>query len=265
MAYVEIPKWLEDAVRTKSNRNRELIGARKVDLQKFYQNVHIKLDRMHQLQQFGKGSIIDIDTKELSNNGDEEDEVVIKTVKKNTSSTSKQYSLKLAKNFTTGGEGGVSLNPNFFNIGVGVSAKGGVSRTKTNEQGMGEAHERSLSQEYGIEGKITVPPRSKVNVTIKTYAVTYKASLDIKILMPTNEFIYVQVRDTSCCAGCFGLCRNRSNYFITAEDALLELSNNGEVHQDGGWSFVTSTADVHYIGELTEIVKMVSPVGPTTI
>ena len=114
MAYVEIPKWLEDAVRTKSNRNRELIGARKVDLQKFYQNVHIKLDRMHQLQQFGKGSIIDIDTKELSNNGDEEDEVVIRTLKKNTSTTSKQYSLKLAKNFTTGGEGGVSLNPKFF-------------------------------------------------------------------------------------------------------------------------------------------------------
>ena len=89
--------------------------------------------------------------------------------------------------------------------------------------------------------------------------------MDIKILMPTNEFIYVQVRDTSCCAGCFGLCRNRSNYFITAEDALLELSNNGEVDRDGGWSYVTSTADVHYIGELTEIVKMVSPVGPTTI
>ena len=265
MAYVEIPKWLEDAVTTKSRRSRDLVGARKVDLQRFYQNVHLKLDRMHQLHQLGKGSIIDIDTKELSNNGDEEDEVVIKTLKKNISTTSKQYSLKLAKSFTTGGEGGVTLNPNFFNIGVGVSAKGSISRTKTNEQSMGEGHERSLSQEYGIEGKITVPPRSKVNVTIKTYAVTYQARLDITILMPTNEFIYVQVRDTSCCAGCFGLCRNRSNYFITAEDALLQLSDNGEIHQDGGWSFVKSTADVHYIGELTEITKVVSSVGPTTI
>ena len=264
MAYVEIPKWLEDAVRTKSRGNRDLIGARSVDLQRFYQNVHIKLDRMNELHQLGEGSIIDIDTKELSNNGDEEDEVIIKTIKKNSSTSSKQYNLKLAKNFTTGGEGGVSLNPNFFNIGVGVSAKGGASRTKTNEQGMGEAHERSLSQEYGIEGKITVPPRSKVNVNIKTYAVTYQARLDITILMPTNEFIYFHVRDTSCCAGCFGLWRNRSNYFITAEDALRELSNNGEVYQDGGWSFVRSNADVHYIGELTEIVKQVSPVGPTT-
>ena len=264
MAYVEIPKWLEDAVRTKSRGNRDLIGARSVDLQRFYQNVHIKLDRMHEPQQVGQGSIIDIDSKELFNNGDEEDEAVIKTIKKNSSTSSKQYNIKFAKNFITCGEGGVSLDPNFFNIGVGVSVKGGASRTKPNEQDMGEADERTLSQEYGIEGKITVPPHSRVNVNIKTYVVIYQARLDITILMPTNEYIYVHVRDTSCCAGCFGLWRNRSNYFITAKDALRQLSNS-RVNQNGGWSFVRSNADVYYIGELTEIVKVIRRVGPTAV
>ena len=265
MAYVEIPKWLEDAVRTKSRGNRDLIGARSVDLQRFYQNVRIKLDRMHELQRIGQGSFIDIDTKELFNNGDEEDEVVIKTLKKNSSISSKQYNIKFAKNFITCGDSEVSLNPNFFNIGVWVSVKGGASRTKPNEQDMGESHEQSLSQEYGVEGKITVPPRSRVNVNIKTYAVTYQARLDIAIQMPTNEFIYVHVHDTSSCAGCFGLRRNRSKYLITAEDALRQLSNNEEVYQDGGWSFVKSNADVYYIGELTEIVKVIRRVGPTAV
>lgn len=257
MAYSERPSWLEAAV-NRFFRGHQLIGARNEDLSKFYDSIIYQLIEMEEPKEKGR-SIVDIDTKELYNiRGQEEDIFTIKTQKKNSTTTSKNYNLKLGKCTTFGGEGGLSLAPNFFNIGVGVSAKGSASRTKTKEQEVGESNERSLSQEYGIDGEVKAPPHSKLHVRIVTYAVTYESKVTIRMSTRSSNYIPVRVCRTGCFESCFGsLCRTGNTIFITAKQALQQLQNDPDVEADlhDGWVQIKTTADVQYIGETTEIKK----------
>ena len=255
MAYSEKPSWLEAAV-NRFSRGHQLIGARNEDLSKFYDSIIYQLIKMEEPKEKGR-SIVDIDTKELYNiKGQEDDKFTIKTQKKNSTTTSKNYNLKLGTCTTFGGEGGLSLTPNFFNIGVGVSAKGSASRTKTKEQTAGESSERSLSQEYGIDGEVKAPPYSKLHVRIVTYAVTYESKVTIRMSTRSSNFIPVRVRRAGCVGSCFGsLCGN--TIFITAKQALQQLQDNPYTEADDrdGWVQITTTAGVQYIGETTEIKK----------
>ena len=255
MAYSEKPSWLEAAVR-RYFPSYHLIGARNESISKFYDSIIYQLIEMGEPKEKGR-SIVDIDTKELYNiRGQEDDKFTIKTQKKNSTTTSKNYNLKLGTSTTFGGEGGLSLQPNFFNIGVGVSAKGSASRTKTNEQEVGESNERSLSQEYGIDGEVKAPPHTKLHVRIVTYAVTYESKVTIRMSTRSSNFISVRVRRVGCVGSCFGeLCA--STIFITAKQALQQLQDDPYVEPDDhdGWVHIMIIAGVQYIGETTEIKK----------
>uniref|UniRef100_A0A1X7UR02 Uncharacterized protein n=1 Tax=Amphimedon queenslandica TaxID=400682 RepID=A0A1X7UR02_AMPQE len=253
-AYSEKPYWLAALLRQNEDffGARNLIGVRKSDLDTFVSKLIITLrESVPDPVECGR-NVIDIDSKEFRNNGSEMDTFKLKTQTTDEIETKKTYQLSVGKNITVGGEAGLEVGAKFFNVGgVGVSAKGSASRAKNKEEVAAEETTRSLSQVYGFDGDLQVPPKTFVKVRITTYAVSYSAKVQLLAEMPEDATLEVLAPRT----GFFNCCRNRKVY-ITAEDFLrvyTETSANPRFER--GLVKVDFAADLRYLGEVTKVDK----------
>lgn len=254
MAYSERAPWLVDAVRLYHHRN--VIGARKQDFENFMGQLRISLrEPIQEPDQTRTGkNVVDIDSKEFRNNGTESDTFTIRTQKTSTVETKKNYQLNVGKTVTIGGEAGLNVGANFFNVGnFGISAKGSASRAKTKETMTGEENTRGLSQEYGIIGEIVVPPKTRVEVRITTFAVSYTTTAQIAALMPVMARLSVYAPGNGIC----GCCSNK--YVTISAKQFLKIytgkNEDPQVDESGRFYTVNYEADLQYLGELTKVDK----------
>ena len=253
-AYSEKPYWL--AVLLRQNEDffgaRNLIGVRKSDLDTFVSKLIITLrESVPDPVECGR-NVIDIDSKEFRNNGSEMDTFKLKTQTTDEIETKKTYQLSVGKNITVGGEAGLEVGAKFFNVGgVGVSAKGSASRAKNKEEVTAEETTRSLSQVYGFDGDLQVPPKTFVKVRITTYAVSYSAKVQLLAEMPADATLEVLAPRT----GFFNCCSNRKVY-ITAEDFLrVYTETSADPRFERGLVKMDFAADLRYLGEVTKVDK----------
>lgn len=260
MSYNLKPFWVVNLVREKYRR--EAKGVRSDDLDSFVGEMRVALTKPISEEdedamcghEIGR-NIVDVDEKEFANIGTIPDTFAIKTQKTSTAETKKAYQITKAKATTFGGEGGLSISTNFFNInGPGASIGGKASREKTKEKSLRGEDVRGLSQEYGILAKITVPPKKSIEVQITTYAVSYGVEVDLTASMPTNARLTVLAP-----RGFFGCC----NRFIriTAADFLRMYTgeaNNAIYHPKNNHSIICLDykGRLQYIGEEVKIRKL---------
>lgn len=198
---------------------------------------------------------MDITAKEYVNLGNKDDEVEVLNSEEKNVTQHKSYSLSFEKKWEFGGN--INVGASFFNaIGAGGSSiglGGTIKRTKNAFKDSTQEEERSLSQQYSLTGTITVPPKSKLTVTISTYAVNYKVNLNAVFTSPVSNvipFFYKSGLGKLCCPGFGPTCRKWG--FIFAQE-LFE----GEK----GFTFEGSTvtfsreADLSYLAETIEMFK----------
>jgi len=197
--------------------------------------------------------IVDITAKEHLNTGEKEDEVEVFTNQEESLKETKTYSISFTKGWEFGGS--LNVGASFFNVlGAGSPSIGlgiGGKRFKNTEESSTFAKERSLSQQYSLTGRIKVPPKTKLNVKITTYAVTYKTSVKVEFSVSCAariRFFYKPAWSVYFCAGT--ACRSTGH--ITAED-LFE--NQFEYNLSNGIVSFTEETDLSYIGEVLQMNK----------
>ena len=256
----ENPFWINKIIANDEERfgPRRFVGVRRVDLENFLDKLTLTLRKPVPDPVPQGRNVIDIDSKEFRNNGTKQDEFTLKTQTTDEVQTKKTYQLSVGKNITVGGEAGLEVGAKFFNVGgVGISAKGSVSRTKTKEETTADENTRSLSQVYGIDGKMQVPKDKFVKVRITTYAVSYSAEAELTAEMPDNARLEVLAPRTDW-KGLWGHACWRRKVYITAQDLLRAYTESDEeivVNDETGIARIEFNTELRYLGELTKIDK----------
>jgi len=253
------PNYLINAARRKYGRNIFVIGAAEDKLNEFWENVEIKASGFDKRPKPVARSIVDITAKEHKNTGDDIDEVEIYNNQVETRKEKKSYSLSFEKGWEFGGS--INVGASFFNTvgagGASLGLGGSAKRTTNTLENLTKQEERSLSQQYSMTGKIKVPPRTALTVTITTYAVTYKITIKAVFTTPTTNlipFFYKSRCSKIFCAGSGPTCRSFG--FITAEE-LFRYETNFNVNGDE--VIFTRETDLSYLGETIQMYKTEQP------
>lgn len=243
------PYWLTQAVF--QNYRRTAFSVNSNDLEEFVSQLRITLRKpIEDPVALGK-TLVDTDSKVFLNTGTESDTFTLKTQKTSTAETKKSYQLKVGKNFTYGLGGGINIGASFFNIGgIGASLAGSFSKSKTEEVAVEGGLVRGLSQEYGIEGEIKVPPKKKVAVEIRTYAISYTSNVHLTVKMPASATLRVQVAQGGCCGNKFIWLRAEQFLQLFIDDKASKPT------KDGPLLVANYSTQLQYLGERTVIHKV---------
>lgn len=258
------PSYLLKAAKRKYGRNIVMIGAVESALNEFWDAIGNKLHG----SEFNKNLrpvedsriIVDITAKEHCNLGSDVDHVDITTSKEETRSQKKSYALSFGKQSGWEYGGGLNIGASFFNTAsasIGISGKRTTGKWRSEEEGREE--ERSLSQRYGVVGRIEVPAKTKVSVKITTYAVTYKIDVKIAISAAATSYIpfyYKNYLGSLFCAGGGSCCRKFG--FITARELF---QNETEFEDLGNFVQFTRNSQLSYICEVAEMYKEETPLS----
>ena len=256
------PGYLLRAARRKYGGGIDMIGAVESELANFWDTVEAKgtasFEGPQQFPHEVGRIVVDITAKEHCNYGSTKDEIEVVTSHEETRKEKKSYSLSFGKQ--TGWEfgGGLNVGASFFNTaGASVGIGGKRNKGKWNSEEERKEEERALSQTYGVTGKIDVPPKTKVAVTITTYAVTYKLNVKVEFSVPATSYIpfyYKNFLGRLCCAGAGPTCRKFGH--ITAQ----ELFKNEENFQDLGHTIqFMKDSELSYVAEAVEMCKKELP------
>jgi len=255
----QLPSYLINAAQKKYGRGILLIGATDDDIKEFWRNVEVKASNsgfQDTPPREVTRQVVDISAKEHFNFGTEEDEVEVLNNEEETRTENKSYSLSFEKSWEFAGN--IDVGASFFNaFGVGgpsLGLGGSIKRTKKTLQDLTKEEERSLSQQYSVTGKIKVPAKTKLTVTITTFAVNYKADLKAVFAVPISNvlpFFYKSGLGKLCCAGIGPTCRKLG--YITSEE-LFEGQN--EYNVDGGTITFSRETELSYLAETIEMYKV---------
>ena len=102
-----------------------------------------------------------------------------------------------------------------------------------------------FSKDYGVVGKLTLPPMSRVTATIITQSIAFQSRTRVRIRFPTSAGIYFK-RRTRCC-----FCKTEVGSHLTAQE-LLQY-NDIDVQVDGQYVFFDDDRILSYMGEATEM------------
>lgn len=242
------PYWLVAAAEEQF-RGRYLIGTKQENIDKFNKNMSITLLYADSEPKIKGQSIIDIDKKEITNLDDEdEDEYIVSSLRGESATKIKDYELDLGKNVKFGGDIGFGITSSFFNAGINLT--GEKSRHKGDNIKKGAAE--TLSEEYGMKEKIVVPPHTKLNLEIITYAVSYELEIRVKVAVPKNSSLQVALRTRGCCTNEENCLYLRSKHILKQLDPSLPINEDEELY------YFESAAKVKYIGEKTKINKTIT-------
>ena len=176
-------------------------------------------------------TIVDINMKEFSNLGKEQDETSVKIDKSSTKGN--RFSFSTTKGIDFGHD---------CNIGakvMGLAAVGSYGAAKR------EPNELGFSFSYHHEEKITVPPGKRVKAKITTYSIKYEVDYTLKLSIKKDAFIPVMFR-TKCQQFCLDMCRNNGSVLV--RDMISTLPNYVQEDENGMSSF-TQMGTLSWIGE----------------
>ena len=254
----EKPPYLINAASRKYGKGILVIGAIEDELREFWRNVKVKASssgNQDELPYQVTRQVVDISSKEHVNYGIEDDEIEVLS-EENGQTEHRSYFLSFEKSWEFSGK--IEVGASFFNAcGVGESSVGlsnSRKRSITALQDFTRQEDHSLSQHYSLTGKIKVPPKTKLTVTITTYAVNYKTNLKAAFVTPTSnviQFYYKSGLGKLCCAGIGP--RGRKLGYVTAEE-LFQGQNEYSV--DGGSINFCQETELSYLAETVEMHKV---------
>ena len=161
-------------------------------------------------------SVVDIDCKSHTNTADKNDRLPdwytdpnlkdktledtdwynrfeITSTKGSSQKKSKSYQLKWesSKTKSIGGNLGIKVGgAGFFNMAAAPSAAAGISgsysKTTTETDTQEKSEEESLSYGYEVVDTLKVPPKTKVEAMITTWAMTYESNTTTEVTMDTT-------------------------------------------------------------------------------
>lgn len=266
------PQYIVDAAKVKYGRHIYVLGAAQKDIDKFWKHIGYAVypDTEISVPAEKGRTLVDIDTKTHINDSNEEmedggdkpkkpedwyDDFQITSKKSKGEVRSKSYSLQIGK--TTQKQIGGSLkieSPSFFNVaGGGIAPELGInanySKISSKTETSGESRDETLTQEYEIVDTLKVPPRTKVMVSIKTYAVTYESDVKIQLTVDAKSAIPIKYR-TPVSRLLGGL--TTSGGILTAKEVF---ANENDFKDDGVNITFSRMSKISYLGEEVEIVK----------
>jgi len=119
----------------------------------------------------------------------------------------------------------------------------------------------TLSFAYKREEKVVVPPRSKVSVTITSYAIRYSFHYTLQFSALQSEAISIKFRTKfqDCWGGCcLGCCT--SSGFITARELLTATPLPG-FSEDSNWVHFTQDGILSWVGDGSKVQKIEHPLS----
>ena len=255
------PRYLLNAVQRKYGRRIIVIGAEEGALARFWSTLETKGANFNNDERPVVDSklAVDITAKEHCNIGDTDDVMEVETSQEEKTKQKTSYTLGFGKESGWEFGGGLKIGASFFNTAsafLGIEGKRNKSKWRSQEETI--ERERELAQTYGVKAtEITVPPKTKVAVTITTYAVTYKLKVKVIISVPATSsipFYYRRTGGLNCCGG-----GGRMRGEITA----AELFQDQNEFQDLGYCIqFRKESELSYVGETVELYKEETKLPP---
>ena len=219
------PDYIREAMKKKYGQGIFVIGVSNRELSAFLNGISYHTIGTTRPVEIGR-SVVDIDCKSHTNTANENDRLPdwykdpnlkdktledtdwydkfqITSTKDSSQKTSKSYQLKWesSKTKSIGGNLGIKVGgAGFFNMAAAPSAEGtaGVSgsysKTTTETDTREKSEEESLSYGYGVVDILKVPPKTKVEAMITTWAVTYESNTTTEVTVDTTHVLPVRYR-----------------------------------------------------------------------
>lgn len=256
------PQYIEVATMKKFGKDIHVLGTTQDELNQFMKKIEHQALSASLPREVGR-IVVNIDCKSHANYADkctderekaedwyDEFEITSKGGKSEYRTSSYQLQLTKSKETQIGANLNFSIgNSSFFNL----SGEGGVSatqtKTETEQTTKSETKEGALSQEFQIVDRLKVPPRTKVQAKIITWAVTYEAKTRIKLSIQADAYVPVRYH-TRLSQKFGGLCTKVGR--LTAEDLL---ANEEEFESKNGIVTFEHDGKMSYVGREVEIIK----------
>jgi hypothetical protein len=218
------PAYLRLAIKRKlNNEDIFVLGVPKDELKQFWEGVSYHALEITMPTEKGR-AVVDIDSRchandatrmqmdmdentiQLQNNGTGEgkvpddyyDEFKITSRKDDSKEHEKSFRLEFSSSTTKGANFNLQLtNGGFFNTAAPISSSslgGSFSKTETKTSSNQERVSESLTQGYEIVDTLKVPPKTKVEATIRTWAVTYESETKTEVTVDAKAALTVRYR-----------------------------------------------------------------------
>ena len=201
-------------------------------------------------------TIADINTKTYINRGTDQGESTVEITKKTEQSKGRSYEWSTTEGVTWGINASIGAQiagvAGPVTAGVTAGLGGSYQHQKTEQRTESKTTSEAFSFQYAQKETFVVPPRTKVNATITTYAVRHEQEYTVEFAFPvTTVIIRYKVPLQRCFAD---FCSNRG--FITASDILGGLPGYRE---EDGWVYFTQAGKLRWSGEGCKVDKTEEP------
>lgn len=194
-------------------------------------------------------TIMDINMKEYTNNGQKEvDETVVKVHKSTSRSQGNRFSFSTTKgvNWGIGGNIGAQVM-GLAMAGGSASVSANYGRHTSTTTGNEQLVDNNLSFSYSQEEKISVSPGTRVKARITTYSVRYEQKYTLKFSIDSTLNVPLTYK-TRCQQTCFG--KNIGYVNITA---MLNCLPNYRI--ENGKATFTQDGTLSWVGEGCRVEK----------
>lgn len=198
---------------------------------------------------------VDITTKEYTNCSDKDvDETLVKVKKHYIAAKENQYYFSPTNGVNLGMGANIGAKVMGLSMGGGSALVGGIhNKYKSRE----ENFQADFRYSYEHEERIKIPPQSRVNVKITTYAIKYEQSYTLRFSIPASYSLQVKYKtkfNQICC------CSNTG--YITAAQLFQTLPS---FHEQNGMARFYQHGILSWMGEGSNIEKKIEQKGPTDL
>ena len=267
-----VAELLEEAARIKYGRRIRFLytSATEAQLQRFWDNLRISIRPVDTEPREVGRSVIDITTKDYVNSGSEKDESIVEICKPAgvAKGTSAEWYVQNGLTWSVSSNIGTNIMRLAAMVPVRgtVGAMGSITQQKLTQEALGHSLSAdTLSFTYKREEKVVVPPRSKVTVTITSYAIRYSFHYTLQFSALQSEEISIKFRTKfqdywgGCCLGCcLGCCV--SSGIITARELLTAMPLPG-FSEDSNWVRFTQDGVLSWVGDGSKVQKIEHPLS----
>ena len=245
------PEYILQAARTKFRTETwAILGANESDVNRFWSSGSLVAMRIDPPVEVGR-YVIDVEVKEVYNDGSEAKEVEINTI--HARPQEKTYRLTQSKYEIFGGNLSASISPEFFQM---IPVRLGTANYY-------EGVQLQLSNKgYGTATKVQVPPLSKVTATITTRAIAYQANSLVQVSFSRHSSIRISHKVKSCTGICCCCCCCCPLSTVTGELSprdLLAYNGVEDLQFTDARIFFNEPRVLSYMGEVVEM-RLAEPV-----
>ena len=267
---LSVASLLEEAARIKYGRRISFVWTPETDaqLKHFWDNLRISIRPVDTEPREVGRSIVDITTKDYVNSGSESDESTVEIYKPAGIAKGTSAEWYVQNGLTWGVSSTVGTNimrlAALVPVRGTVGAVGSITNRRLEEEALGHTLSAdTLSFTYKREEKIVVPPRSKVTVTITSYAIRYSFHYTLQLRALQSEAISIKFRTPfqdfwGSCLDLLGCCR--SSGFITARE-LLTASLLPGYGEESDWVHFTQDGVLSWVGDGSKVQKIEQPLS----